>query len=130
MFAAEWGTGQVLWSMTWFFLFAMWIMLIISVLADVLRARNLSGFTKALWMLAIITLPFLGIFMYLIVNGNRMNDRADVAVHEQERAIQENIRQATTSSRADQLATLAELHNAGKLSDGEFAAAKAAVTAS
>lgn len=125
MFAVEWGTGQVLWSIVWFFLFVLWIGLVISVFADIMRARRMSGFTKALWTIAIILLPFLGVFMYLIVNGSHMNERAERAANENDEAIQSYIRQAASTSSADQLTTLAELHNVGKLTDSEFAAAKA-----
>jgi len=129
MFAAEWGTGQVLWSITWFFLFVLWISLVFSVFVDIVRSRNMSGFTKALWTLAIVFLPYLGVFMYLIVNGSHMNERTERAANESDEAMQSYIRQAARSSSADQLTTLADLHNVGKLTDTEFSAAKAKVTA-
>jgi len=129
MFAAQWGTGQVLWSLLWFFLFLLWISLVFTVFADIMRARNMSGFAKAIWTLAIIFLPYLGIFLYLIVNGGQMNARAERAAGETDAAIQDYIRQTAMSSPADQLTSLADLHSAGKLSDSEFAAAKAKVTA-
>ena len=53
-FAAEFGTGQVLWSILWFALFVLWIYLLITVFADIMRARDLSGWGKALWAVAII----------------------------------------------------------------------------
>lgn len=129
MFAAEWGTGQVLWSILWFFLFVLWISLVFSVFADIIRSRSMSGFGKALWTIAIIFLPYLGVFLYLIVNGGKMNARAERAAGERDAAAQEYIRQAAGSNSADQLTALADLHTAGKLTDSEFASAKAQVTA-
>ena len=70
--AAEFGTGQVFWSILWFFLFFMWIWLVIRVFADIIRS-SMSGWSKALWTIGIIALPFLGVFLYLIVNGGDMN---------------------------------------------------------
>jgi hypothetical protein len=75
MIAAEWGSGQVLWSLVWFFLFVAWVTLIFSVFGDIMRSRSMSGFGIALWVFAIIALPFLGVFLYLIVNGGNMADR-------------------------------------------------------
>ena len=73
MLAAEFGTGQVFWSILWFSLFVLWFGLIIALFGHIMRSEKLSGWGKALWALGIIALPFLGIFLYLIVNGNDMN---------------------------------------------------------
>ena len=122
--AAEWGTGQVLWSILWFFLFFMWIWLVISIFADIIRARDMSGWAKALWTIGIIILPFLGVFLYLIVNGGNMSRRAQDDAIEQEKAVQAYIRDAAGTSPTDELAKLAELHGSGKLSDAEYEQAK------
>ncbi len=127
-FAAEWGTGQVLWSMIWFFLFVIWIWMIIVLFTDIIRSEDLSGWGKALWSLFIIFLPFLGILAYLIVRGGGMAERAAQATQEANEATKAYIRDAAAvSSDADQLAKLADLHNSGKLDDAEYAAAKAKV---
>ena len=73
--AAEWGTGQVFWSILWFYLFFLWIWLVISVFVDILRNPELSGGGRALWAIVVIFLPFIGVFMYLIVNGTRTHER-------------------------------------------------------
>ena len=128
LFAAEWGTGQVLWSMIWFFLFVIWIWMIIVLFSDIIRSEDLSGWGKALWVLFIIFLPFLGILAYLIVRGGGMAERAAKANQEANEATKAYIRDAAAvSSDADQLTKLADLHNSGKLDDAEYAAAKAKV---
>ena len=76
MLLAEFGTGQVFWSMLWFFLFFIWIWLLISLFGDIFRSDDLSGWSKALWTIFVIVLPFLGVFVYLIVRGNSMQERA------------------------------------------------------
>jgi len=132
LLAAEWGTGQVLWSILWFFLFFVWIMLIFTIFGDIIRNHDMSGWVKALWSIFIIFLPFLGIFIYLIVNGGKMGERQMAAAKAQEAAMQDYIRTTASGggSAADQLAKLAELHSTGKLDDGEYAAAKAQVIGS
>ena len=128
--AAEFGTGQVLWSIIWFFLFFLWIWLVITVFADIIRS-SMSGWGKALWTIGIIALPFLGVFLYLIVNGGDMNRRAAEDAQANEEAAQAYIRQAagTSVSTADELSKLADLHSAGKLSDAEYEQAKVKVVA-
>ena len=128
--AAEFGTGQVLWSILWFFLFFMWIWLAITIFADIIRSR-MSGWGKALWTIGIIALPFLGVFLYLIVNGGDMDRRADEDAEASEAAAQAYIRHVAGASggSADQLSKLADLHSAGQLSDAEYDQAKARVVA-
>ncbi len=128
LLAAEFGTGQVFWSILWFFLFFMWIMLVFNIFGDIMRSDDLSGLAKAVWSIFIIFLPFLGIFIYLIVRGDKMSRRQVQAAQDQEAAVQDYIRStAGTGNSADQLATLADLHTSGKLSDEEYAAAKARI---
>ncbi len=64
--ADEFGTGQVLWSIIWFFLFFIWIMLIFQIFGDIMRS-DISGVSKALWSVLIIFLPYIGVFAYLSV---------------------------------------------------------------
>ncbi len=72
MFLAEFGTGEVFWSMLWFFLFFIWIWILIAVFSDIFRSRDLSGWGKALWSIFVIFLPYLGVFVYLIARGGKM----------------------------------------------------------
>jgi hypothetical protein len=126
--AAEFGTGQVLWSILWFFLFFLWIWLVITVFVDIMRSDDLSGWAKALWVIAIILLPYLGIFIYLIARGGNMADRHVSDAQAADEAQRAYIRQAAGGSdTADQLASLADMHNNGKLDDNEYAQAKAKV---
>ena len=128
LLAAEFGTGQVLWSILWFFLFFVWIMLIFTIFGDIIRNDEMSGWGKAIWSIVIIFLPFIGIFAYLIVNGGKMGERQAKSAQRQEAAVQDYIRTtAAEPSQADELAKLADLHQAGSLDDAEYAAAKAKI---
>ncbi len=123
--AAEFGTGEVLWSILWFFLFFLFFFLVITVFLDIMRNRSLSGWGKALWAIGIIILPFLGIFLDLIVNGSDMNRRADEDAQAAEEARQAYIRETTAADPSEELSTLADLHSAGQLTDAEYEHAKA-----
>jgi len=126
MLLAEFGTGQVLWSMLWFTLFFFWIWTVVMVFSDIFRSDDLSGWGKALWSLFVIFLPFLGVFVYLIARGSEMRSHAMQQSAYQEQQYRAQIRDAAgTSSAASEVARLAELHQQGVLDDTEFQQAKA-----
>jgi hypothetical protein len=129
MLADEFGSGQVLWSMLWFFLFFIWIWLLITVFADIFRSHDLSGWAKAIWTIFVIFVPYLGVFVYLIARGHKMGEHAMEAAQAQDAAAKEYIRQAAGSTRspAEELAHLADLKNQGVIDDAEFQRLKAKV---
>ena len=121
---------DLFWAMLWFFMFIIWIWLLITVFVDVFRS-DISGWGKAGWTFFVIVLPFLGVFVYLIANGNKMRERSEAQAAESQAAQNEYVRSVADSgtSTADQLATLSNLHDSGKLTDEEFAAQKAKLLA-
>lgn len=132
LLAAEFGTGQVFWSLLWFFLFLIWIMILLQVFGDIFRSKDLSGLAKALWSIFIIVAPYLGVFIYLIARGGKMQEHAVADAKAMDAAQRAYIQLAagTGTSDADQLDKLAALHTAGNLDDAEYAAAKAKVLGS
>ena len=129
--AAEFGTGQVFWSMLWFFLFFIWIWILITVFADLFRSRDLSGWAKAAWVIFVIVLPYLGVFVYLIARGHTMHEHAAEDAKAAQAAFDAQVRAAagTGTSAADQLAKLADLKANGSIDDAEFERLKAQVLA-
>jgi hypothetical protein len=116
---------NVFWWMLWFFMFMIWIWLLITIFADIFRSP-ISGWAKAGWTIFVIVLPFLGVFVYLIANGSKMQERSMESAAAAQQAQASYIKSvAGTETTADQLKTLSDLHDAGKLSDDEFAAQKA-----
>jgi hypothetical protein len=81
--AAEFGTGQVLLSMIYFFLFVIWIYLLIVVFSDIFRSADLGGWAKALWVIFVIVLPYLGVLVYFIARGSKMSEHATQAAQAQ-----------------------------------------------
>jgi hypothetical protein len=135
MLASEFGTGQVLWSMLWFFMFFIWIYLLILVFSDIFRSHDMGGFAKAMWVIFVIVLPYLGVFVYLIARGHKMAEHAQEAAQAQNAAFTQAVQQAAgtgsggETSAADQLAKLADLKASGAIDDAEFARLKAQVLA-
>lgn len=124
-------------TMLWFFLFVAWISLLLNLLSDVFRSRDLSGGSKALWTLFIVVVPWLGALVYLAARGSGMHERmaADAAARDEARRayIRESVGSApdgvATASTADELAKLAELRGAGTITADEFQAQKARLLA-
>jgi ABC-type multidrug transport system fused ATPase/permease subunit len=120
-------------TMLYFFLFIIWIWLLITVFIDIFRSHDMGGVAKALWVIFIIILPFLGVFVYLIARGGKMHERAAQQAAEQQKAFDQYVREAAGTSGADtasQLAKLADLKSQGVLTDAEFEAQKAKILAS
>ena len=127
MVLADFGTGQVFLSMIYFFLFFIWIWLLIVVFGDIFRSNDLGGLAKALWVIFVIVVPYLGVFVYLIARGHKMSEHAIQAAQAQDKAQRAYIQSAVgaPASAADEIARLADLKNQGAISDAEFEQLKA-----
>jgi hypothetical protein len=113
-----------------FFVFVLWIWLLISVFMDIFRSHDLSGGVKALWVLFVIILPFLGVFVYLIARGGKMHERAAQQAAQQQKSFDAYVKQAAGSgSSVDDLAKLADLKEKGVITDAEFESQKAKILA-
>ena len=125
--AADYPLLNVFLSFLYFFIFIMWIFLVFTVFVDLFRSRDVSGLGKAVWVIFIIALPFLGVLAYLIIRGGNMHERAEQAAAAQNDAMKTYIQQAagTTPSTADEVAKLAGLRDSGAITAEEFEAQKA-----
>lgn len=133
MIATSYPLLDAFWTMLWIVGFFLWIWIAIIVFADIFRSRDLSGWMKALWVIAIFALPLLGVLLYLIVRGRKMREHAAVAVTEQQAMTDQYIRSAAGAggySAASELSQLASLRDSGVLSQDEFNAQKARILAS
>ena len=133
MLASSYPVLDAFLTMLYFFLFIIWIWLLITVFIDIFRSHDMGGVAKALWVLFVIILPFLGVFVYLIARGGKMHERAAQDAANQQKAFDEYVKQAAGTagtSTADQLAKLADLKSQGVITDAEFDAQKAKILAS
>lgn len=105
-------------------LFAIWIWILITIIADLFRDHELSGWAKAAWILVLVFIPFLAALVYLIVRGSGMRDRAIKAQAEAKKHFDEYVQEQAHATPADQLHKLNELREKGALSDEEFQRAK------
>jgi hypothetical protein len=126
--AYTFGTGQLLWTMVWFFFIFIWIWIVVSVFVDIFRSHDLSGWAKAAWVIFIVILPWLGVLVYLIARGSKMHEREMRQAARSEAQFRQYVQETAASSgggTADELAKLADLKNQGVLTDAEFEAQKA-----
>jgi hypothetical protein len=120
---------NIFWTMFEIFLWVIWIWLLIMVFIDIFRSHDLSGWAKALWVLFVVIIPFLGVLVYLIVRGGKMHEHAAQQAAQQDEALRTYVQQAAGTSTADQLAKLADLRDRGVISAEEFDREKAKVLA-
>lgn len=117
---------NIFWTMLVFFAWIIWFWMLISVLADIFRRHDTSGWSKAAWTLFVIILPFLGVLIYLIAEGKSMAERNARA---QERAVAQTddyIRSvANTGDSASQIAKAKELLDSGAITATEYDTLKA-----
>jgi len=98
------------------FIFVLWFWLLITVFSDLFRRHDISGWAKAIWVIALIIFPYIGIFVYLISQHRGMAER------QQQRAQQarDDLRQVVGYSVADEIEKLERLKNSGSISAEEF----------
>jgi hypothetical protein len=112
---------EVFWTMLIFFAFVIWIWILITVLIDIFRRHDTSGFAKVLWIIFIIVLPYLGVFVYLIVEHSGMTERAvkqqEAAQSQMDRYVQSV---AAKTDPAEQIAKAKGLLDAGTITQAEF----------
>ncbi|MBM9509474.1 SHOCT domain-containing protein [Actinacidiphila acididurans] len=124
----------VFWTIFFFGLAVLWFMLLFRVVADIFRDHDLDGWGKTGWLLFVILLPFLGVFVYVVVRGRQMSARETAHAQARQRAFDSYVRTTagtgssrTGSSQVEQLARLTEMHDKGAISDQEFQDAKTKV---
>jgi Phospholipase_D-nuclease N-terminal len=127
--AADYPFLDVLWTMFIFFAWVIWFFILIRILTDVFRRRDLSGWGKFGWTLFVIVLPFLGVFIYLISQGKGMADR-DVANAQQAQAQMDDYIRTTAGGSAAEIEKAKKLLDDGTISQSEFDTIKANALAS
>ncbi len=126
MLAYTYPLADLFWTMLEIFLFVIWIWILIAIFGDIFRSDDMGGGAKALWVIFVIVLPFLGILVYLVARGGKMQQRSLDQAQRQKDAFDAQVRQAAgASGGVDELAKLADLKEKGVLTDAEFQAQKA-----
>ena len=125
--------GDFFWFLVWSFFFVFYLMILFHIIADLFRDKELSGWWKALWVIALIIVPFLTALIYLIARGRGMAERQSVDMQRAQAANEAYIRQVASngsgSTPTEQIARAKNLLDSGAITPDEFDRLKAAALA-
>ena len=117
---------NVLWDILIIFAWILFIWVAIVVFTDLFRRRDISGWRKALWVVFIVILPWIGVLCYLIVNHDGMAERSEKHAKASQAQFDEYVRQAAgTGGPASEIDTAKKLLDSGAINQAEFEAIKA-----
>jgi general stress protein CsbA len=127
LFAADYPFLNIFWTMIIFFCWVAWIWTIVLIFGDLFSRHDKSGWYKALWMVLLIILPFLGAFIYLIANGQGMSQRSADRARSQQTQFDDYVQSVAKSSNgsATEIAKAKELLDSGAITQSEFDSLKA-----
>jgi hypothetical protein len=106
------------WTMFLFFCWVLWIFLVVWVLMDIFRSRDISGWGKAGWTVLVILLPLIGVLAYEIVHGDHLFGTG--RRYSRDAQVEDGAYQPRSASDAAELSKLSELHQRGVINDAEF----------
>jgi ABC-type multidrug transport system fused ATPase/permease subunit len=128
MVVADVSFADIFWSVLWFFFLFIWLMIFFQILSDLFRDHSVSGVEKTLWVLFLVFLPFLAVFIYLLVRGKGMGVRAAARQQQAQEQFEGYVRNVATPAQAtptEQIARAKELLDAGAIDQSEFDRLKA-----
>jgi hypothetical protein len=117
--AADYPFLDVFWSILIFFCWVIWIWVVITILADVFSRSDIGGWAKALWVIFVVILPWLGALIYLIAEHNGMRERSLERAQQQKQQFDSYVRDATGGS-ASEIAKAKELLDSGSITQAEY----------
>ena len=126
MVLADYTFWDALWSLLVFFLWVAWFILLFHIVIDIFRRRDASGWNKAIWLIFILFVPFLGVFVYLIANSDDMARRNMEQAAAAKADMDEYVRSvASEGGAAAEIERAKKLLDSGAISQTEFDAIKA-----
>jgi len=126
---ADYSLGDALLTVLEIFFLVVFFWILITIIGDLFRDHEMSGWGKAGWVIVLIFVPFLGALIYLIARGEGMRERAVKEQADARRHMDAYIRETAGGSPVDELHKLSELKDKGAISDAEFEQAKAKLLA-
>ncbi len=117
---------NILWTTLIIFAWVIFIWIAITVLIDVFRRRDISGWGKAAWVIFVVILPWIGVLVYLIANHDGMAERRMKEVQASQTQFDEYVRTtAGTGGAASEIEKAKQLLDSGAITQAEFDAIKA-----
>jgi Phospholipase_D-nuclease N-terminal len=123
--AADYPFLDVLWTLLIFFLWVIWFWILIAIIGDIFRRRDISGWAKAAWCVFVIFLPLLGVFIYVGVNGKGMSERNVKDQQVAQSQVDDYVRSvAASGGAASEIEKAKQLLDTGAISADEYATLK------
>jgi hypothetical protein len=122
--ASDYPFLDILGSMVIFFAWVCWIWMMINILGDVFRRRDMGGWGKAAWTVFLIVVPFLGALVYLITQHDGMAERGAQQVQAQQKRMDDYVKSVAGNGSADEIAKAKQLFDSGAINQSEFDALK------
>ena len=126
LFAADYPFLDILWTMLIFFLWVMWFWLLIVIISDLFRRRDIGGGKKTIWLIFILFVPFVGVLAYVLTNSHSMAERNLERARSQQAQMDEYVRAtAGSGGAAAEIDKAKQLLDSGAITQAEFDAIKA-----
>jgi type VI protein secretion system component VasK len=126
LIAADYPFLNILWTMIIFFAWVVWIWMMVVILTDVFRRRDIGGWSKAAWVVFMIILPFIGVLTYLIAQHDGIAERNAQQQQAVQQQFDDHVRSvAASEGPAAEIEKAAKLREQGTITPGEFEALKA-----
>jgi hypothetical protein len=117
--AADYPFIDILWTMIIFFAWVIWIWMVVVILTDIFRRRDIGGWSKALWTVFLIVVPFLGVLVYLIAHHDDMAERQSRDIKAQQEMVDSHIRDVAGGASAE-IANAKSLLDSGAIDQTEY----------
>lgn len=127
--AADYPFLDIVWTMVVVFAWVIWFWMLIAIFGDIFRRHDLSGVGKVVWLIFVIVLPFLGVFIYMIVNSKGMTERNVKQVQAQQAQFDDYVK-SVSGGAAGEIEKAKALLDSGAITQGEFDAIKSKALAS
>jgi Short C-terminal domain/Phospholipase_D-nuclease N-terminal len=124
LIASDYPFFDVFWTIVIFFVWVAWLMILFRILGDIFRRHDISGWGKAVWLVFVVVLPFLGVLVYLIANGEEMRKR-DMEHARAARSEFDDYVKSVSGGAAAEIDKAKQLLDSGAITQAEFDAIKA-----
>jgi hypothetical protein len=116
---------DVFWTILIFFVWVAWFMLLFRIIGDIFSRHDIGGGAKALWLIFVLIVPFLGVFVYLIAENKGMTERALERAQASRQQFDEYVRTTASDGPAAEIERAKTLLDSGAITQPEFDSIKA-----
>jgi hypothetical protein len=129
LFAADYPLLDIIWTMLIFFFWVMWFWILIKVVSDLFRRRDIGGGKKTIWLIFMVFVPYIGVFAYLLTNGSHIAERDAARAAQVQEQYDDYVRSVATTGgnggAAGEISRAKGLLDSGAIDQAEYEQIKA-----